>query len=186
MGDTLILNADAQPISIIPLSSENWHEAVKLMWVERAEVLHEYDDWEVHSPSLTLKVPSVILLRDYVKVARNIKYCRENILIRDDFTCQYCGLNCRECQEELTLDHVIPRYHGGKTSFTNITAACHSCNLEKAHYMKMKPKTVPKRPSYWELAAKVMGYPITVPHESWIDYIGWDPALVSVRQRKRT
>ena len=185
MSDTLILNADAQPISVIPLSSENWHEAIELMWVERAEVLHEYEDWEVHSPSLTVKVPSVILLRDYVKVARNIKYCRENILLRDDFKCQYCGIDCRDNQSELTLDHVIPRFHGGKTSFTNIVAACHSCNLEKAHYMKMKPNTTPRRPTYWELANKIMQYPLVVPDESWKDYVGWDPSLIVVRQRGR-
>lgn len=184
MSDTLILNADAQPISIIPLSHEDWHEAIKLMWVERAEVLHEYENWEVHSPSITLNVPSVILLRDYVKVSRNIKYCRENILLRDDFTCQYCGLDCKNNTSELTLDHVIPRFHGGRTSFNNIVAACHSCNLEKSHFMKMKPKNAPRRPTYWELANKVMQSPITVPHESWVDYIGWDKSLINVRPRK--
>jgi 5-methylcytosine-specific restriction endonuclease McrA len=182
MSDTLILNADAQPISILPLSAETWKEAVKLMFVDRADVIAEYADWEVHSPSMTIKVPSVILLKEYIKVSRSVKYCRDNILLRDSYTCQYCGLDCDRNHDDLTLDHVIPRFHGGKTTFTNIVAACSNCNLEKAHYMKMKPKKIPVRPTYYQLVQKRMQRTITIPDESWVDFIGWDPSLIIYRK----
>ena len=185
-ADVLILNADGLPVSILPLSTETWKEAVKLMFVDRAEVIAEYDDWEVHSPSLTMKVPSVILLKDYVKVSRSVKYCRDNVLLRDEYICQYCGLDCSHDHDDLTLDHVLPRYHGGKTTFTNIVAACSNCNLEKAHYMRMKPKKIPVRPTYYQLVNKRMQRPIIVPHESWVDFMGWDKKLVSFRKPNKS
>ena len=185
MSDTLILNADGQPLTVLPLSTKTWGESVKALWLDEADVIAEYENWEVHSPSIVLKVPSVLMLREYQKVKHGIRFCRENILLRDDFTCQYCGAKNLNDKDFLTLDHVVPRFHGGKTNFTNIVAACHSCNLEKAHYMKMKPNTEARRPTYWELANKIMQYPITIPHESWIDFIGWDRSLITVNQRKR-
>lgn len=184
MSNVLVLNADAQPSSIIPLSRVDWFEAIKDVWVDKADIIAEYQNWEVHSPSVVMKVPSIIMLRDYIKVSRNIKYSRENILLRDDYTCQYCGLDCTHNPSFLTLDHVVPRFHGGKSTFTNIVAACPSCNLEKAHYMNMKPNKIPKKPTYWELANKAMTRPIVVPDESWIDYLAWDKSLIKVSPPK--
>jgi len=186
MSDTLILNADGLPLSVVPLSTLNWQAAIKLQFLENAEVLALYEDWEVHSPSTTLEVPSVLMLREYVKVARGVKFSKANVLLRDDHKCQYCGLKSHELKEPLTLDHVVPRFHGGKTRWENVVAACSKCNLEKAHFMTMKPKCgTPKRPDYFQLVAKSMQMPIEVPHESWMDFTGWDPSLVTVKPRKR-
>lgn len=185
MTDTLILNADGLPLSVVPMSTLPWHEAVKLMFLERVDVLSEYSDWKVHSPSMTMAVPSVLMLRDFVKVARGVKFSRSNVLLRDNYKCQYCNLDCQHDHGLLTLDHVLPRFHGGKTKWDNVVAACSSCNLEKAHFMKMKPNVPAKRPSYYELVAKRQAMPIVVPHESWSDFLGWDPALVTVKPQKR-
>lgn len=184
MSTTLILNADAQPISFLPLSVESWKEAIKLFYVDRAEMLHFYQSWEAHSPSITLQVPSVIMLKEYVKMPTSVSYSRENIIIRDEFKCQYCGQDYHSRQCELTLDHVIPRYYGGKTNFENIVAACPSCNLEKSHYMKMKPMNKPRKPTYHQLVKKLRMFPIHVAHKSWIDYIGWEKELVIVRNQQ--
>lgn len=184
MTDTLILNADGLPLSIVPLSTLPWTESVKLMYIERVDVLAEYSDWEVHSPSTTISVPSVLMLRDYVKVARGVKFSRANVLLRDNYKCQYCDLDCSHDHGLLTLDHVLPRFHGGKTKWDNVVAACSSCNLEKAHFMKMKPKIPAKRPSYFELVAKRQAMPIVVPHAAWGDFLGWDPNLVTVKPGK--
>jgi hypothetical protein len=86
---------------------------------------------------------------------------------------------------KLTLDHVVPRFNGGKTNWENIVAACSDCNLEKAHFSKMKPIRMPSRPSYHQLMAKQMGRHIEVPHASWGEYLGLDPELVTVRTKKR-
>jgi 5-methylcytosine-specific restriction endonuclease McrA len=178
---TLILNADAQPVSLVPISSATWQESIKLVFVDRADVLAEYADWQVHSPSTTMNVPAVIILRDYIKVRRTVKFSKENIYLRDRYTCQYCGADCADDTSQLTMDHVIPRYHGGKTNYSNITSACYSCNLEKAHNL-VKPRVAPYRPTYWQLAAIAKTLPITIPDRSWLDFLNWDPALVKIRR----
>ena len=62
----LVLNADYTPLSYYPLSLWPWQTAVKAMFLERVDVVAHYDR-EVHSPSIAMKLPSVIALRDYVR-----------------------------------------------------------------------------------------------------------------------
>ena len=61
--DTLMLNKDAAPISVLPLSAVRWQEAIKYMWMDRVTVLEWYDDWVVSSPSWETKVPAVMMLK---------------------------------------------------------------------------------------------------------------------------
>ncbi len=185
MSDTLILNADGMPLSIVPLSTLTWQEAVKLIFIDRVDILEEYSDWKVNSPSISMNVPSVLILREYIKVDRRIKFSRHNLLLRDTYKCQYCDMDASHDHDLLTLDHVIPRFHGGKTTWNNIVAACQSCNLEKAHFMKMKPKIAPKKPSYYELVNKARSFPIHVPDAAWGDFLGWPPELVIVRNNTK-
>jgi 5-methylcytosine-specific restriction endonuclease McrA len=181
MSDTLVLNADGMPLSIVPLSTAGWQEIVKLIFMDRVSVLANYEDWFVHSPSLTIQVPSVVMINEYVKVDRTVRFSRSNVLLRDGYTCQYCDADYSNNQSELTLDHVVPRFHGGRTKWDNVVAACPSCNLEKSHYDHMKPRIGPKRPSYYELVNKRMSYPIDVPDIQWGEFLGWDPSLVTVK-----
>lgn len=180
MSDTLILNADAMPMGYVPLSTLKWEDSVKLMFLDRVAVIAEYENWEVHSPTTTIKVPAVMMMQDYVNVARGLKFSSKNVKLRDDYVCQYCGGDFQHDHNALTMDHVIPRAKGGKSNWSNMVAACMPCNLKKAHYDKMKPKHAPVKPSYFSLVGKAQKYPVTVPHASWVDYIGWDPSLVSV------
>ena len=184
MGHTLVLNADGLPLSVVPLSTLSWQESVKQVFTGAAEVMAEYEDWQVHSPSITLTVPSVIMLREYVRVNRGVKFSRANVLLRDNYECQYCGVNHKDEKSLLTLDHVLPRFHGGKTRWDNVVAACSACNLKKAHFLEMKPKCGdPRRPSYYDLVAKSMKNPIVVPDQSWVDFLGWDESLVTLKHR---
>lgn len=186
MGHTLVLNADGLPLSVVPLSTLTWQESVKQIFTGAAEVMAEYEDWQVHSPSTTITVPSVIMLRDYVRVNRGVKFSRANVLLRDNYECQYCGVNHKNAKHLLTLDHVLPRFHGGKTRWDNVVAACSACNLKKAHFLEMKPKCgEPRRPSYYDLVAKSMKNPILVPDLVWADFLGWPPELVSLRASSR-
>jgi 5-methylcytosine-specific restriction endonuclease McrA len=170
---------------VVPLSTLSWQESIKQIFTDAADMLAEYEDWQVHSPSITMTVPSVIMLRQYVRVNRGVKFSRSNVLLRDSHECQYCGINHVNDRNLLTLDHVVPRFHGGKTRWDNVVAACSSCNLEKAHFMKMKPRYgMPKRPGYYELVAKAMKAPIVIPHESWKDFLGWDESLIILRNEK--
>ncbi|NDH48809.1 MAG: HNH endonuclease [Acidimicrobiia bacterium] len=62
---------------------------------------------------------------------REIRFSRRNVYLRDANTCQYCGRQFRD--EELNLDHVVPRDIGGKTNWENIVTACVRCNSRKAN-----------------------------------------------------
>ena len=174
--EILLLNSDASPLSILPLSTINWKEAVQKIFSDEIDVISEYN-WIVRSPSMEYTVPSVVILRNYIKVPKKIQFNRDNVYLRDDYTCQYCG-HKDITKSDLTLDHVIPKFHGGKTKFTNIVTACQNCNAEKAHYMKMKPKSDPKKPSYYDLVKNRKKYNIIIPSSDWIPYLGWDETKI--------
>lgn len=126
----LLLNADYTPHKLI-----SWKHAVRLVSKEKVQIVEEYDDWEVRSPSVTMSVPSVLALREYVAHRYDLNYCRENVLSRDDYTCQYCGKSLDDGEleyDELTVDHVKPRAAGGVTRWGNVVASCEDCNLRKA------------------------------------------------------
>ena len=181
MCDTLILNADAQPLSILPLSVLGWQESVKVLFLGRVDVIAEYEDWVIRSPSFSMKVPSIMMLHDYINVSKAIRFSRYNLFLRDNFRCQYCNADYSDKHNELTLDHVIPRSHGGKTNWENSVAACATCNTKKANYYEMKPKSKPKRPTYWELADKRRQFPVFMRDMQWNDYLQWDESLITLR-----
>ena len=120
-----MLNADFRPLSYLPLSLWPWQEAVKAAILERVVVVAEYDT-VVRSPSIQFRIPSVVVLKDYVKPARTTAFTRFNLFLRDEFTCQYCG-----DRDHLTFDHVLPRSRGGRTTWENVVASCGPCNLRK-------------------------------------------------------
>ncbi len=174
----LVLNADFRPLSYFPLSTWNWQDAVKAVFLDRVSVLSEYEK-EVHSPSFTMRLPSVIALRDFIPSARTPAFTRFNVFLRDTFTCQYC--NHKRAAPELTFDHVIPRAHGGRTSWENVVAACGPCNLRKGSKLprecNMIPRQEPRRPTSWELQDRGRGFPPNFLHQSWRDFLYWDSEL---------
>ena len=122
---TLVLNADYTPLSYYPLSIWPWQTAIKAIFLDRVDVVASYER-EIHSPSLDMKLPSVIALRQFVKPSEFPAFTRFNLFLRDRFTCQYCG-----SPSHLTFDHVVPRRLGGKTTWENISTACAPCNMKK-------------------------------------------------------
>ncbi len=73
--------------------------------------------------------PSVIRLARYIKIPfKKIELSRRNILKRDGYRCQYCGVK----SHELTIDHIIPKSRGGNDSWDNLVSACKECNNKKA------------------------------------------------------
>ena len=171
----LVLNADFRPLSYYPLSLWSWQETVKAVFLDRVNIVSEYDR-HVRSPNFEMKVPSVVSLKVYVKPAIYPAFTRFNLFLRDRFQCQYCGNS-----EDLTFDHVIPRSQGGKTRWDNVVAACSSCNLAKGGYMpeeiNMHPNQKPYRPTVYELHRNGRLFPPNYLHESWLDYLYWDSEL---------
>ena len=144
----LVLNADYTPLSYYPLSLWPWQTAIKAMFLERVDVVAHYER-EVHSPSIALKLPSVIALRQFVRPNEYPAFTRFNLFLRDKFRCVYCGSG-----KELTFDHVLPRAKGGRTTWENVVTACLHCNVRKGcrtpQQAGMPLLAVPYRPSWVE------------------------------------
>jgi 5-methylcytosine-specific restriction endonuclease McrA len=178
MGSTLVLNADYSPLSIIPISSISWKDAIKITFLGNARPVEFYETWTVRSPSTELSVPSVLISETYIKKKHGVRFSRTNLLIRDNFTCQYCEKKLNAM--DLTVDHVVPRVRGGKTKWENIVCACYTCNTIKGHRTKMKPIKNPVKPEYWQLLENARKIPIKIPSDTWVKYLGWDEKLITI------
>ena len=177
----LVLNADYRPLSYFPLSLWSWQETVKAVFLDRVNIVAQYER-EVCSPSWCIRLPSVIALKRYVNAGRRPAFTRFNVFLRDRFVCQYCS----ECFDthELTFDHVLPKSRGGKTNWNNVITACAGCNLRKGNQLLdeagMKLRYRPRVPSSYELQNIGRRYPPNYLHESWNDFLYWDSELDSV------
>lgn len=171
----LVLNADFRPLSYYPLSLWSWQDSVKAAYLDRVNVVSEYDH-VARSPTVELRLPSVVVLREYVKPSRASAFTRFNLFLRDEFSCQYCGAS-----SELTFDHVVPRSRGGRTSWDNVVAACSACNLRKGARVPsecgLSLKRRPDEPTSEELLNKGRKFPPNYLHESWMDFLYWDAVL---------
>lgn len=135
----LLLNADYSPLKTI-----SWKRA--MVWSMRYSAHPEYgieildyyhDEYIIGACSKAYKVPSVAKTIKYFNIYnRRINFSRNNLFIRDNFTCQYCGT--RLAKSQLTYDHIIPKSRFSKnkklsTNWTNIVTACRPCNHKKAN-----------------------------------------------------
>ncbi len=124
MNSTLLLNASYEPLRII-----SWEKAITLFFLGKVEVIETYDK-NIRSVSLVMRAPSVVRLVNYVRLgSRKPPLSKINLLARDNFTCQYCKKTLS--RTDSTVDHVVPRTKGGKTSWENIVLACPPCNRKK-------------------------------------------------------
>jgi len=171
----LVLNADYRPLSYYPLSLWPWQEAIKAAYLDRVDIVAEYDT-VVHSPSIEIRIPSVVVLKDYVKPQKRVAFTRFNLFLRDEFRCQYCG-----SRGDLTFDHVVPRARGGVTSWENVVAACSRCNLKKGsrslRQAGLSLRKPPRQPGAEELRNTGRKFPPNHLHETWLDFLYWDAEL---------
>lgn len=99
--------------------------------------LHSVESWLVlpvrksddviRTAKMEIRVPDVMILRNAASPRRVMRWSRRNLLRRDNYTCQYCG-----SKNEPTIDHVMPRTRGGKSTWTNCVISCVACNSKKA------------------------------------------------------
>jgi 5-methylcytosine-specific restriction endonuclease McrA len=121
----LVLNLDYTPISVCTVQ-----RAFLLVFLNKAEIVKANNQYSIHTVSQSYPMPSVIKLGRYVNVPyKGVVLSKENVFKRDGFQCQYCGT-----QKDLTLDHLIPKAKGGKTSWNNLVTACKKCNSLKGDY----------------------------------------------------
>ncbi|WP_084436090.1 HNH endonuclease [Aldersonia kunmingensis] len=161
----LLLNATYEPLTAVPV-----RRAVVLLVCEKADPVHEDPEGAVlHSAERTVTVPSVIRLRNYVRVPyrARIPMTRAALMHRDRFRCAYCGGKAE------TIDHVVPRSRGGDHSWENCVASCASCNHRKADKLlselgwTMRANLVPPKGPHWRLLATTKEL-----DPSWLRYLG--------------
>ncbi|KAG7585632.1 HNH endonuclease 5 [Arabidopsis thaliana x Arabidopsis arenosa] len=146
----LVLDISYRPVNVVC-----WKRAICLEYMDKADVL-EYYDQTVSSPTGSFYIPAVLRVPHLLQVVkrRRVKnsLSRKNILLRDDYTCQYCS-----SRENLTIDHVMPVSRGGEWSWQNLVAACSRCNSKKgqktAEEAHMKLLKVPKEPKDYDIVA---------------------------------
>lgn len=102
-------------------------------WCELSQAREAFPEGRyVHTTSLSIRVPEVIMLSFYNGfIRREVPFTRRNIFARDKNQCQYCGK--RFAKPELTIDHVLPRSRGGRDTWANLVLACTRCNVRKGN-----------------------------------------------------
>jgi 5-methylcytosine-specific restriction endonuclease McrA len=139
----LVLNQDYSAFSICSAT-----KAFLLVFLQKAEIVNSSLHLQLHTVSHSFPYPTVIRLFKYVYVPyKGIELSRQNVFKRDRNMCQYCGST-----HNLTLDHVIPKSKGGKTSWENLITACQRCNSNKGHQTPEQAgltiKIKPYKPSF--------------------------------------
>jgi len=145
---TILLNSDYSY-----LGNVKWEKAICLIVKGKVEVL-KYTKRVIKNfdGSVIMKIPSVMRLIKFIRTLFRTKvpFSKRNVIIRDEFKCAYCGAESKR----LTIDHVLPRSKGGKSSFENCVAACKKCNSEKGNKLcneiKMFPKVKANQPTISE------------------------------------
>ena len=126
MSKVLLLNKECEPLNIT-----SWKRAFVLLIKGKAEYIEKLTELEDYIKIGDYYIPKTIKLTYEMAIPElELPFSRENIYIRDGYTCQYCGKKFES--EELTLDHVFPKSRGGGTSWDNIVACCKKCNQKKA------------------------------------------------------
>lgn len=167
MSRALVLNASYEPLSVV-----SSRRAVVLLWSQKADMVAP-SGGQLHSERLSIDVPSVVRLRQFVHVPykRRAALNRRSVFARDGGRCQYCHAPAE------SIDHVLPRAKGGEHVWENVVAACRHCNMRKGDRLLAETdlilRTVPRAPGGHGWVTVAVG---TVP-ETWTPYLDSSHAL---------
>ena len=147
------------------------HESYATMtWEDWSKLKPLATDEVIRGANVVFKIPEVILLSKYDKLPQpKVHFSRRNLFKRDGQVCQYCKKKFPS--QELTIDHVLPRAQGGKTSWENCVLACVECNSRKANrtpeQARMTLRKQPKKPHM-----RLIRYEGMKPVKSWEAFLG--------------
>jgi len=171
---TLLLNSTYEPLQVI-----SWQRAVTMVYLGKVEVVSSYKR-VLRAVSWSVLAPAVVRLVRFVRRCRGrVAFSRRNVLLRDEYRCQYCGQ--RFAPTELTCDHVVPRSLGGRSTWENLVTACIACNRKKGsrtpEQAHMFPARPPRRPESLPPLAFKLGS--RSPPEPWREFLAWQNRTAS-------
>lgn len=163
--EVLVLNSDFEPLNVCHV-----RRAISLVYLGKADVLHTNGS-RLTTMHGDVRTPSVVKLKHHVRrPLPELKLSRRTVFARDGYVCQYCG----QTAKDLTIDHVIPRRHGGKTSWDNVVCSCRRCNMKKGDKLlnqtSMKLMRQPHRPRYIPYIS-LTKYMSSRENEVWRNYL---------------
>lgn len=183
-SNVLVLNRCYQPINITSV-----RRAFSLLYQGIAKAIDaeyrtfDFESWAALSAHLdqgpvirtvnrTFLIPRVIILQVFDRVPQQgIRFSRQNIYLRDNSTCQYCGK--KKPRSELNLDHVIPKSQGGQSNWENIVCSCIKCNLHKGgrtpKEARMKLLKHPRQPRWSPFGGPVSRDPVA--YSAWKSFL---------------
>lgn len=190
----LVLNRLWQAINVCSVE-----RALSLLFTGHAQVVYQgaqgfntygFREWcdlppseeveRVHSVSIRIPIPRVILLLFFDRMpSKDVKFTRQNVFERDKNTCQYCGQKLE--RKDLNLDHVIPRQHGGLTTWTNVVCSCIPCNSRKANRTPEQAGMLlirkPKKPKWRPFLHVQFHKPLDHSWRHFVDLAYWNVEL---------
>lgn len=193
-GAVLVLNSSWSAVHIATV-----RRAISLVYQGLAQFVdpedfctYDFDSWKelsraaagdwgyVRAVNFRIRIPEVIRLRYFNgRQKRKIRFTRRNLFERDNYTCQYCGR--RLPSTELTLDHVVPRCLGGRSTWENLVVACVSCNARKAgrlpHQAGMTLLRHPEKPKWPLYMAVRLGPARKLSWQKFVETAYWDSEL---------
>jgi len=156
MDRCIVLNGDYSFLNTV-----SWRRAITLVMTGKTEVIKYADRVVKLANGKFLQVPVLIKLLKVIRtIYRNrVPFSKRNVMVRDNYKCCYCG-----CNNELTIDHVIPSSRGGKTEFENCITCCMTCNSKKGDrtptearmYLQKRPYA-PTISEFFRLKLKQLG-----------------------------
>lgn len=194
-SNVLILNRSYLPVHVTSV-----RRAFSLLYQGIARAVDEqyqtfdFDTWSrlavardmeaIGTPGGMIRIPRVLVLVTFDRLPRrHVRFSRLNLMSRDKFQCQYCGI--KPVKGDLNLDHVIPRAQGGRSTWENVVTSCVNCNRRKGgrtpKQARMKLRSKPKRPRWtplMNLVSSNMRYKEWKPFLSVVDASYWNTELV--------
>lgn len=137
MASVVILNADYTYLNTVSTK-----KALCLLAKGKTEVLKHSGRVIRTAMGLVMRVPSIMRLIKMIRTLykARVPFSKKNVMVRDGFKCAYCGID----NVRLTIDHIVPKARGGKSTFENCVASCKPCNSRKGHKSCREARMFPK------------------------------------------
>ena len=137
MERVILLNADYSFLNVV-----DWKKAFTLLAKNKVEIVKYSNKIIKGAAGAVLKIPAVMRLIKLIRTVykARVPFSKKNVMIRDGFKCVYCG----KTDVRFTIDHVVPKARGGKSTFENCVTSCKPCNNSKGSQLCQEARMFPK------------------------------------------